>query len=321
MARDTTDAPSLFSIRLNADLQIRVDGKSMSDNCLVVGADGIDGFMLLVDEVLDTLPISHSSYEPLVGIFIRMCRALGQRMSNYTKSHRKQKKAPSGSEKAGSTSDPKEEGKSYSTCSRGSSRSQGRNFDGLDRDDESYLPCSDDDSLYEFEPTAGERERFTRSSSTRAPDEAEPGRRPKAPYPEHIPDPEEFQRPPSPPKSRPQPKPKYRGTPYYKPPPMSAPSDHQIPINCADDLAKIRTSAYLLQAAIEKFLHPDTTHRMPWSLFAMIDSERKRWHKVSLTFHPDSPRNASLRQSTKPEHIAWLRDCDTITKIVNPRFG
>ncbi|KAJ7457978.1 hypothetical protein B0H11DRAFT_2062122 [Mycena galericulata] len=121
------DSPDEFSIRINNDFAINSNGNIMNDACLLVGAHGIDGFMALVDEVLDVLPFSHESYEALYNLFNATCGALGHRMMNYNKSHGKKKRhekpaAPSGSEDGRSTSNSKDESKAYGT--RSSSRSQ-----------------------------------------------------------------------------------------------------------------------------------------------------------------------------------------------------
>ncbi|KAJ7491622.1 hypothetical protein B0H11DRAFT_2008491, partial [Mycena galericulata] len=121
------DSPDEFSIRINKDFAIDSNGNIMNDACLLVGEHGIDGFMALVDEVLDVLPFSHESYEALYNLFDATCGAVGHRMMNYNKSHGKKKRhekpaAPWGSEDGRSTSNSKDESKAYGT--RSSSRSQ-----------------------------------------------------------------------------------------------------------------------------------------------------------------------------------------------------
>ncbi|KAJ7689874.1 hypothetical protein B0H16DRAFT_1487098 [Mycena metata] len=59
------DDPETFVIRINKDFYIDDQGNILSDECLVVGEHGIDGFMSLMDELLDVLPVSHGSYEAL----------------------------------------------------------------------------------------------------------------------------------------------------------------------------------------------------------------------------------------------------------------
>ncbi|KAJ7076553.1 hypothetical protein B0H15DRAFT_805557 [Mycena belliarum] len=112
---DDTERFTVLGLCLNEE------GRIVSDDCLLVGHHGIDGFMMLADDVLDVLPVDHASYERLCELFGGVCKHLGQRMSNYTKSHGKQKKQ--GSETASeTTSKYKDEGRAYGT--RSSSRSQ-----------------------------------------------------------------------------------------------------------------------------------------------------------------------------------------------------
>ncbi|KAJ7511087.1 hypothetical protein B0H11DRAFT_1953917 [Mycena galericulata] len=89
------DSPDEFSIRINNDFAINSNGNIMNDACLLVGEHGIDGFMALVDEVLDVLPFSHESYEALYHLFDATCGALGHRMMNYNKLGPNLRRSPS----------------------------------------------------------------------------------------------------------------------------------------------------------------------------------------------------------------------------------
>ncbi|KAJ7030775.1 hypothetical protein C8F04DRAFT_1397621 [Mycena alexandri] len=86
------DDPETFVIRVNKDFYIDDEGNIVSDECLLVGEHGIDGFMALVDELLDVLPVSHGSYEALYEALVGTCGALNRRMTNYNKSHSRKKR-------------------------------------------------------------------------------------------------------------------------------------------------------------------------------------------------------------------------------------
>ncbi|KAJ7612920.1 hypothetical protein DFH06DRAFT_1344834 [Mycena polygramma] len=299
------DDPALFEIRLNSDFQINEVGQISSNDCLLVGEHGIDGFMVLVGHVLDLLPLTHGSYEALYNLFKGTCESLLPRLTNYTKSHGKKKQgdrdAPPKNTDGGRPPDSKDEGRPYDTRH---SRSRSQPADG---DDDDYCAPSDTEDIHEFEPSEQERKYFTRSSSTKSgSDGTEPGRRPKTPYSSHIPKREEFARPPSPPpRPRPRPRPTYRGPPTNLTP--------------LEKLARITNTADLLEAAVKEFPHPDQARRKTWNDFEGFTNVRKCWHQVSLLFHPD--RNSDTRDSTDPKHQAWQKDCTEITKLLNSRLS
>ncbi|KAF7372480.1 hypothetical protein MVEN_00109700 [Mycena venus] len=155
-----SDKPERFAARLAVDFELDGEGRISNNNCLRLGRHGLDGFMYLVDDILDVLPIDHDSYVELFELVRGLCEQLGNRMSNYVKSYGKRKKteAPPGSENgsAGSGgSEAKDERKAYGT--RSASRTQ----------------QSDSESVYEFDPTP---EEFRRPSP---PPQPRPRPRPK----------------------------------------------------------------------------------------------------------------------------------------------
>ncbi|KAF7342412.1 hypothetical protein MVEN_01830200 [Mycena venus] len=57
-----SDKPESFAARLAVDFELDGEGRISNNNCLRLGRHGLDGFMYLVDDILDVLPINHDSY-------------------------------------------------------------------------------------------------------------------------------------------------------------------------------------------------------------------------------------------------------------------
>ncbi|KAK6974409.1 hypothetical protein R3P38DRAFT_2811971 [Favolaschia claudopus] len=139
------DHPDLFAGLLMEDFALDSKGTFSEDGLLRVGEHGLEGFMAMVDTILDVLPIAHESYYPLLKLFGDLCQQLGNRMSNYNKNYAKKKEAGDKDKKAQDTGERKPKS-GYSTRSgRGSQ--------------ESDSASSDYESVHEFKPNPKPRKR------------------------------------------------------------------------------------------------------------------------------------------------------------------
>ncbi|KAJ7429698.1 hypothetical protein B0H11DRAFT_1944372 [Mycena galericulata] len=277
------DSPDEFSIRINKDFAIDSNGNIMNDACLLVGEHGIDGFMALVDEVLDVLSFSHESYEALYNLFDATCGALGHRMMNYNKvaanylfrlsvliirqSHGKKTR------KTGCSMDTgvgrweehvKLQGREQGVWSR--------TFCASDSGDEAcdYMPFdSDSESVWEYEPswysdsiksTAGSHiSQATRSASGSHEREGDDPKLPTLTI-------------------------------------FQSQSTLHVPRAPGPKPGQNRARAH---AAIERFPHPDPQRRKTWAEFEKISELdiRKCWRQVSLI--PGTWRNLGIKNGGK----------------------
>ena len=83
MAHNTVDE---FTDCLKKDFGSVMDMSDMSVTALIMGPHGLDGFLSrILDPLLDTLPITHSSYNDLYKLLSTICKELAKKISNHKK--------------------------------------------------------------------------------------------------------------------------------------------------------------------------------------------------------------------------------------------
>ncbi|KAK7016624.1 hypothetical protein R3P38DRAFT_3567192 [Favolaschia claudopus] len=275
------DHPDLFAGLLMEDFALDSKGTFSEDGLLRVGEHGLEGFMAMVDTILDVLPIAHESYYPLLKLFGDLCQQLGNRMSNYNKNYAKKKEAGDKDKKAQDTGERKPKS-GYSTRSgRGSQ--------------ESDSASSDYESVYEFKPSPSlimqiccgklrficQLKRNGTHSVAQSPVLLQGLLTRNA---RTFPDPKPRKRP----APRPAPRPAHSGTPLYKkrktepkPPPKTFYSTFAQLEQAASDLE----FTYLLQSAVNSFPHPIPERRKSWKEdFEHIKDDKKCWRRVTMVY-------------------------------------
>ncbi|KAJ7870152.1 hypothetical protein B0H14DRAFT_3575976 [Mycena olivaceomarginata] len=186
--------------------------------------------------------------------------------------------------------------------------------------DSDYDTPSSGSSVYEFEPTDTDREKFARENENGETSQGSSSR-PRFPYPETRPQQEcPYDRPAAttPPPSTPRPKPRAAHTgsrSRAKANPSTSASitpTAEDGLTGAEYLANISTRRDLVEKILNDFPHPVLERQLLWDSVSHRPSNRRLWHTVVLVYHPDN--NVDMPNE-------WREKCAVTTKILNNKFN
>ncbi|KAJ7603861.1 hypothetical protein DFH06DRAFT_1392519 [Mycena polygramma] len=360
------DGVAAFATSLEADFGSITSARAIRTSSLLVGPHGIDGFVeKILIPLLDSLSPDDPSYLPLRAMLGTFSGELSTKLVNFTKTQGKKKRTETndaedgpdgGSASAGgykTRSKTGGQGSQYNThVDDDNSDSSATNEQTLDEDSDDET-MSSGSSVYEFEPTDEDREKFNKANDERmedqnsenspepSPPEFEPTdtaredlpnaadgsagpSRPRFPYPETRPQRENpYEKPhcATPPPSRPKPRPAYNGTRTQAPPPPPPPAAAPTPAPAPAAAEALTGAEYLANLSTRRALVEEVLTRFPHPM----SSRRLQWSSVS-----ERPSNRRLwhqvvlvyhpdKNVDMPQ--TWREKCAVITKTLNNKFA